>query len=261
MASFQILQTTRKKNMSISHFTRSDGRLPDTLRPVSFIRNYTKYAEGSVLSVFGETKVICTATIENSVPGFLKGRGRGWLTAEYGMLPRSTHTRMDREAIRGRPSGRTQEIQRLIGRSLRTAFDLNAIGERTIHLDCDVIQADGGTRTAAICGAMIAAYDAFEQMVEEGDIDKNPLRYFVAAISIGIHHGIPLLDLNYEEDNACDADVNAVMTETRQFVEIQGTAEGDTFDREMLKTLLDMSEKGILELIDMQKAVLGLANI
>ena len=246
--------------MSTHHFIRSDGRLQDALRPVNFIRNYTKHAEGSVLASFGDTQVICTASIENNVPGFLRGRGRGWLTAEYGMLPRSTHTRMDREALRGRPSGRTHEIQRMIGRSLRAAFDLNAIGERTIHLDCDVIQADGGTRTAAICGAMIAAYDAFEHMVDGGDIEKNPLRYFVAAISIGIHHGIPLIDLNYEEDSTCDADVNVVMTETGQFVEIQGTAEDGTFDREMLNTMLDMAEKGILELVGLQKSVLGLAQ-
>ncbi|MBS7404797.1 MAG: ribonuclease PH [Oxalobacter sp.] len=237
---------------------RSNGRPLDAMRSIEFIRNYTKYAEGSVLTVFGDTKVICTASIEESVPPFLRGRGRGWLTAEYSMLPRSTHTRMEREAVRGRQSGRTQEIQRLIGRSIRAAFDLNAFGERTLKLDCDVIQADGGTRTASISGVMIAAYDAFSLMVEEGLIEKVPLRHFVAAISVGISQGVPMLDLDYQEDSSCDTDMNVVMTESGDFVEIQGTAEGGAFSHAMLGEMLGMAQKGIGELIHMQKRVLGL---
>lgn len=244
--------------MSNSEIIRSNGRPLDAMRSIEFIRNYTKYAEGSVLTVFGDTKVICTASIEESVPPFLRGRGRGWLTAEYSMLPRSTHTRMEREAVRGRQSGRTQEIQRLIGRSIRAAFDLNAFGERTLKLDCDVIQADGGTRTASISGVMIAAYDAFSLMVEEGLIEKVPLRHFVAAISVGISQGVPMLDLDYQEDSSCDTDMNVVMTESGDFVEIQGTAEGGAFSHAMLGEMLGMAQKGIGELIHMQKQVLGL---
>ncbi len=244
--------------MSNSEIIRSNGRPLDSMRSIEFIRNYTKYAEGSVLTVFGDTKVICTASIEESVPPFLRGRGRGWLTAEYGMLPRSTHTRMEREAARGRQSGRTQEIQRLIGRSIRAAFDLNAFGERTLKLDCDVIQADGGTRTASISGVMIAAYDAFSLMVEEGLIEKVPLRHFVAAISVGVIQGIPMLDLDYQEDSSCDTDMNVVMTEAGDFVEIQGTAEGGAFSHNLLQEMLGMAHKGIDELIQMQKSVLGL---
>ena len=244
--------------MSNSEIIRSNGRPLDAMRSIEFIRNYTKYAEGSVLTVFGDTKVICTASIEESVPPFLRGRGRGWLTAEYSMLPRSTHTRMEREAVRGRQSGRTQEIQRLIGRSIRAAFDLNAFGERTLKLDCDVIQADGGTRTASISGVMIAAYDAFSLMVEEGLIEKVPLRHFVAAISVGIIQGVPMLDLDYQEDSSCDTDMNVVMTESGDFVEIQGTAEGGAFSHAMLGEMLGMAQKGIGELIHMQKRVLGL---
>ena len=244
--------------MSDTQIIRANGRPLDSMCSIEFIRNYTKYAEGSVLTVFGDTKVICTASIEESVPPFLRGRGRGWLTAEYGMLPRSTHTRMDREAARGRQSGRTQEIQRLIGRSIRAAFDLDAFGERTLKLDCDVIQADGGTRTASISGVMIAAYDAFSMMVEEGLIDKVPLRHFVAAISVGVNQGVPLLDLDYQEDSTCDTDMNVVMTEAGEFVEIQGTAEGGAFSRQTLNDMLGMAEKGISELIGMQKKVLGL---
>lgn len=241
-----------------SEIIRANGRPLDSMRSIEFVRNYTKYAEGSVLTVFGDTKVICTASIEESVPPFLRGRGRGWLTAEYGMLPRSTHTRMDREAARGRQSGRTQEIQRLIGRSIRAAFDLSAFGERTLKLDCDVIQADGGTRTASISGVMIAAYDAFSQMVEEGLIEKVPLRHFVAAVSVGISQGVPMLDLDYQEDSSCDTDMNVVMTEAGDFVEIQGTAEGGAFNHTMLNKMLGLAEKGISELIHMQKRVLGL---
>ncbi|WP_040720203.1 ribonuclease PH [Oxalobacter paraformigenes] len=244
--------------MSNSEIIRSNGRPLDAMRSIEFIRNYTKYAEGSVLTVFGDTQVICTASIEESVPPFLRGRGRGWLTAEYGMLPRSTHTRMEREAARGRQSGRTQEIQRLIGRSIRAAFDLNAFGERTLRLDCDVIQADGGTRTASISGVMIAAYDAFSLMVEEGLIEKVPLRHFVAAISVGVIQGVPMLDLDYQEDSSCDTDMNVVMTEAGDFVEIQGTAEGGAFSHSLLNEMLGMAQQGIGELIHMQKRVLGL---
>ncbi len=244
--------------MSDIQIIRANGRPLDAMRSIEFIRNYTKYAEGSVLTVFGDTKVICTASIEESVPAFLKGMGRGWLTAEYGMLPRSTHTRMNREAARGRQSGRTQEIQRLIGRSIRAAFDLSAFGERTLKLDCDVIQADGGTRTASISGVMIAAYDAFARMVEEGIIEKIPLRHFVAAISVGVSQGVPLLDLDYQEDSTCDTDMNVVMTESGDFVEIQGTAEGNPFSHKVLLDMLGLAKKGIAELIAMQKQVLGL---
>ena len=246
--------------MSNTEIIRSNGGPLDSMRSIEFVRNYTKYAEGSVLTVFVDTKVICTASIEESVPPFLRGRGRGWLTAEYGMLPRSTHTRMEREAARGRQSGRTQEIQRLIGRSIRAAFDLNAFGERTLKLDCDVIQADGGTRTASISGVMIAAYDAFSLMVEEGLIEKVPLNHFVAAISVGVIQGIPMLDLDYQEDSSCDTDMNVVMTESGDFVEIQGTAEGGPFSHSMLNEMLGMAQKGIDELIHMQKRVLGLEN-
>lgn len=244
--------------MSDLQLIRANGRPLNAMRSIEFIRNYTKYAEGSVLAVFGDTKVICTASIEESVPSFLRGRGRGWLTAEYGMLPRSTHTRMDREAARGRQSGRTQEIQRLIGRSIRAAFDLDAFGERTLKLDCDVIQADGGTRTASISGVMIAAYDAFARMVEEGVIESIPLRHFVAAVSVGVCEGSPVLDLDYQEDSTCDTDMNVVMTENGDFVEIQGTAEGNPFSSKNLIELLDLAKSGITELIGMQKQVLGL---
>lgn len=240
------------------HSIRPSGRAPDALRPVVISRHFTKHAEGSVLIEFGDTRVICTASIEDKVPGFLKGKGQGWLTAEYGMLPRSTHTRMDREAAKGKQSGRTQEIQRLIGRSLRTAFDLEAFGERTLHIDCDVIQADGGTRTAAISGAMVAAYDAFSKLVERGVIAAVPVKHFVAAISVGVFQGVPVLDLDYPEDSACDTDMNVVMTEQGQFVEVQGTAEGVAFDRATMNRLLDLAQEGIADLIDLQKQVLGL---
>jgi ribonuclease PH len=227
------------------------------LRPAVITRHFTKHAEGSVLIECGDTKVICTASIEDKVPGFLKGRGQGWLTAEYGMLPRSTNTRMDREAAKGKQSGRTQEIQRLIGRSLRSAFDLTAFGERTLHLDCDVIQADGGTRTAAITGSMVAAYDAFSVLLKQEKILTIPLRQFVAAISVGIFQGVPVLDLDYLEDSGCDTDMNVVMTENGKYIELQGTAEGDAFDREAMNQLLDLARDGIADLIAMQKRVLG----
>ncbi len=232
---------------------RPSGRAVDALRPVHITRHYTRHAEGSVLIEFGHTKVICTASIEDKVPGFLKGKGQGWMTAEYGMLPRSTHTRMDREAARGKQSGRTQEIQRLIGRSLRAAFDLTAFGERTLHLDCDVIQADGGTRTAAISGAMVAAHDAFSGLVHAGVLTFMPVKHFVAAISVGVYLGEPVLDLDYDEDSRCDTDMNVVMTDSGHFIEVQGTAEGAAFDRATMNRLLDLAQGGIMELIALQK--------
>ena len=235
---------------------RPSGRAVDQLRQISLTRQYTKHAEGSVLIEFGDTKVICTASIEEKVPPFLKGKGQGWLTAEYGMLPRSTHTRMDREAARGKQTGRTQEIQRLIGRSLRAAFDLEAFGERTLHLDCDVIQADGGTRTAAITGAMVAAHDAFSKLVERGLIAAIPVRHFVAAVSVGVYRGVPVLDLDYVEDSDCDTDMNVVMTEHGHFIEVQGTAEGAAFDRAGMNRLLDLAQQGIADLVHLQKQAL-----
>ncbi|MDP3668560.1 MAG: ribonuclease PH [Telluria sp.] len=237
---------------------RPSGRAVDQLRDILLTRQYTKHAEGSVLIECDDTKVICTASIEDKVPGFLKGKGQGWLTAEYGMLPRSTHTRMDREAARGKQSGRTQEIQRLIGRSLRAAFDLEAFGERTLNLDCDVIQADGGTRTASITGAMVAAYDAFSKLVAAGLIDRVPLKHFVAAISVGVYRGMPVLDLDYVEDSGCDTDMNVVMTDAGHFIEVQGTAEGAAFDRDGMNRLLDLAQAGIADLITLQKRALGL---
>ena len=238
---------------------RPSGRSADSLRSVRITRQFTRHAEGSVLIESGDTQVICTASIEEKVPGFLKGKGKGWMTAEYGMLPRSTHTRMDREAARGKQSGRTQEIQRLIGRSLRAAFDLDAFGERTLHLDCDVIQADGGTRTASITGAMVAAYDAFSTLVDKGLLPAVPIKHFVAAISVGVYQGLPVLDLDYPEDSSCDTDMKVVMTDAGSFVEVQGTAEGAAFDRATMDALLDLAQKGIGELIGKQKAALGLA--
>lgn len=238
---------------------RPSGRAADALRPIRLTRHYTKHAEGSVLIEFGDTRVLCTASIEEKVPGFLKGKGQGWMTAEYGMLPRSTHTRMDREAAKGKQSGRTQEIQRLIGRSLRAAFDLEAFGERTLHLDCDVIQADGGTRTASITGAMVAAHDAFSKLVERKVITTIPIKHFVAAISVGVYKGVPVLDLDYLEDSDCDTDMNVVMTDAGHFVEVQGTAEGAAFDRATMDRLLDLAQGGIGNLIGLQKKTLGLA--
>jgi ribonuclease PH len=242
----------------MSYQKRPSGRAADALRPIRLTRNYTKHAEGSVLIECGETRVICTASIEDKVPAFLKGKGQGWLTAEYGMLPRSTHTRMDREAAKGKQSGRTQEIQRLIGRSLRAAFDLEAFGERTLHLDCDVIQADGGTRTAAITGAMVAAYDAFSKLVARDVIKSVPARHFVAAISVGVYKGQPVLDLDYIEDSDCDTDMNVVMTDAGHFIEVQGTAEGAAFDRATMNHLLDLAQDGIADLIVLQRKTLDL---
>lgn len=238
-------------------FSRSQGRAPHALRPVRITRHYTKHAEGSVLIEFGDTRVLCTASVEERVPPHKKGSGEGWVTAEYGMLPRSTHTRSDREAARGKQSGRTQEIQRLIGRSMRTVFDLAKLGERTIHLDCDVIQADGGTRTAAITGAYVAAFDAVTKLLDLGLVEQTPIKDAVAAISVGIVKGVPLLDLEYTEDSACDTDMNVVMTGSGGFVEIQGTAEGEAFSRAEMDALLALADKGIRELVAAQKAALG----
>jgi len=238
-------------------FERSAGRRADALRPVTLQRHYTRHAEGSVLVSFGDTKVLCTASVEEKVPPFKRGGGEGWLTAEYGMLPRATHTRSDREAAKGKQSGRTQEIQRLIGRSLRAVFDLKALGERTISLDCDVIQADGGTRTAAITGAFVAAHDAVTWLLGQGRITASPIRDFVAAVSVGVVQGTPLLDLEYVEDSACDTDMNVVMTGAGGFVEVQGTAEGAPFSRAEMDTLLGLAAKGIGELNALQKQALG----
>ena len=236
---------------------RASGRAADALRPVRITRQYTCHAEGSVLIEFGGTKVLCTASVEEKVPPHKRGSGEGWVTAEYGMLPRATHTRSDREAARGKQSGRTQEIQRLIGRSLRCVFDLKLLGERTIALDCDVLQADGGTRTAAITGAYVAAADAVSWLMAQGKITASPIRQAVAAISVGIVEGTPLLDLEYTEDSACDTDMNVVMTADGGFVELQGTAEGVAFSRAEMNALLDLAEKGIGELLAAQKTALS----
>ena len=238
---------------------RPSGRSPQQMREVSITRGYTKHAEGSVLIAFGDTKVLCTASVEERVPGFLKGKGQGWLTAEYGMLPRSTHTRSDREAARGKQSGRTQEIQRLIGRSLRAVTNLTALGERTIQLDCDVLQADGGTRTAAITGSFVALHDAIATLLKGGLIPASPIRDHIAAVSVGVVGGVPVLDLDYPEDSSCDTDMNVVMTGSNGFVEVQGTAEGAPFSRLEMDRLLALAELGIGELIAKQKAALGLA--
>ena len=237
----------------MNEFARSLGRGADQLRPVRITRGYTIHAEGSVLIEFGATKVLCTASVEEKVPGHKKGSGEGWVTAEYGMLPRSTHTRSEREAARGKQSGRTQEIQRLIGRSMRCVFDLRLLGERTIHLDCDVLQADGGTRTAAITGAFVAAQDAVSKLMAQGKLSVSPIRDQVAAISVGMVQGTALLDLEYTEDSACDTDMNVVMTGSGHFVEVQGTAEGAAFSRQQLDALLELAAKGIGELIALQK--------
>lgn len=236
---------------------RTDNRMPNQLRPIVIRKNYTKYAEGSVLIEFGETHVICTASVIEGVPKFLKSSGRGWLTAEYSMLPRATHTRNEREASRGKQAGRTMEIQRLIGRALRSIIDLTKIGENTIFIDCDVIQADGGTRTAAITGSCIALVDALRFLQNKLPLPVNPLKHLVAAISVGISHGTPLLDLTYDEDSTAETDMNVVMTDAGNFVEIQGTAENSTFNQLELNTLLDLAKKGIDELFKKQRQSLG----
>ena len=236
---------------------RGQGRAPDQLRAVTIERGYTKHAEGSVLISFGETKVLCTASVLAKVPPHKKGSGEGWVTAEYGMLPRATHTRSDREAARGKQTGRTQEIQRLIGRALRAVVDLKVLGEYTIHVDCDVIQADGGTRTASITGAYVAVSDAVAWLVREGKITQSPIREAIAAISVGVVNGVPMLDLDYNEDSGCDTDMNVVMTGAGGFVEIQGTAEGEPFSGADLTALLALAQKGIGELVDAQKQALS----
>ncbi len=236
---------------------RPSQRSANQLRDIEIIRHYTKHAEGSVLIRCGDTQVICTASIVEKVPGFLKGKNQGWLTAEYGMLPRSTGTRMDREAARGKQSGRTQEIQRLIGRSLRAAVNLDALGERTLHIDCDVIQADGGTRTASITGAFVATHDAINTLLAKGLLTASPIRDFVAAISVGIYQGTPVLDLDYAEDSACDTDMNVVMTGSGGMIEVQGTAEGATYTRNELNAMLDLADNGIQQLISLQRSALS----
>ena len=235
---------------------RSAGRRADALRPIAITRHFTKHAEGSVLIAQGDTQVLCTASVEEGVPTFMKGRGEGWITAEYGMLPRSTHTRMRREAAEGKQSGRTQEIQRLIGRSLRAIVDRVALGERTVRVDCDVLQADGGTRCASITGACVAVSDAIHWCQAKKLISGAPLRDFVAAVSVGVVGGVPMLDLDYAEDSACDTDMNIVMTGAGGFVELQGTAEGAPFSREQMDALVALGERGIRKLIAAQKAAL-----
>jgi len=236
---------------------RPSQRNSDALREIRLTRHYTKHAEGSVLVEFGDTKVICTASVDESVPGFLKGKGKGWVTAEYGMLPRSTGSRMRRESAAGKQSGRTQEIQRLIGRSLRAVVDMEKLGERQIQIDCDVIQADGGTRTASITGAFVALHDAISGLLAQGKLSESPLRDFVAAISVGIHQGEVVLDLDYLEDSDCETDMNVVMTGNGRFVEVQGTAEGEPFSEEEMASMMRLAKQGIAELIILQKQALG----
>lgn len=235
---------------------RSHQRAAGQIRPIRITRHYIKHADGSVLIECGDTKVICTASISEQIPPFLKGQGQGWLTAEYGMLPGSTHSRMQREAAKGKQTGRTMEIQRLIGRALRAAVDLKKLGERTIQIDCDVIQADGGTRTASITGAFVALHDAIQKLLDQKLIEATPIIDHVAAISVGIFEGTPVLDLDYVEDSACDTDMNVVMTGRLHLIEVQGTAEGNAFSRTELNTMLDMAQQGIEELIAIQRNVL-----
>ncbi len=237
----------------MTSFARPSGRTPDQMRPVTLQRGFTKHAEGSVLVAFGETRVLCTATVEERVPPFLRGKGEGWVTAEYGMLPRSTHSRMGREAAQGKQGGRTLEIQRLIGRSLRACVDRGALGERTITLDCDVLQADGGTRTAAITGAYVALVDAVATL----KTSRNPIMGAIAAVSVGLYRGVPVLDLDYAEDSDCDTDMNVVMNDGGGFIEVQGTAEGHAFRRAEMDAVLALAEKGIAELVAAQRAALG----
>jgi len=235
---------------------RPSGRKPDQLRDVNFICNFTKHAEGSVMVEFGDTRVLCTASVERRVPRFLKGKGEGWVTAEYGMLPRSTHDRMGREASRGKQGGRTLEIQRLIGRSLRASLDLKALGEHTITLDCDVIQADGGTRTASITGGFVALSIAINHMLAKKMIKKSPLHGQIASVSVGIYKGVPVLDLDYPEDSNAETDMNVVMNEAGAFIEVQGTAEGHAFRKEELTSMLDLAEHGINQLLEKQREAL-----
>jgi len=236
---------------------RPSQRQPDQLRSIKITRNFTRHAEGSVLIEMGDTRVLCTASVEESLPPFLRGKGQGWVTAEYGMLPRSTHTRSAREAAKGKQTGRTQEIQRLIGRSLRAVTDLKALGERQITLDCDVLQADGGTRCASITGAWIALYEACDKLVQAGKLAANPVKDHVAAISVGIFEGSPVLDLDYPEDSNCDTDMNVIMTGKGGIVEVQGTAEGEPFSREQMNVLMDLAEMGIRQLVAAQESTLA----
>ncbi len=241
----------------MTEITRTDGRAADAMRPVTIQRHFTRHAEGSVLVGFGHTRVLCTASVEEKVPPHKRGSGEGWVTAEYGMLPRATHTRGEREAARGKQSGRTQEIQRLIGRSLRCVFDLAALGERSLLIDCDVLQADGGTRTAAITGAWVAAVDAVRWLRAQGKIATDPIRDGLAAVSVGIVGGVPMLDLAYDEDSACDTDMNVVMTASGGLVEVQGTAEREPFSRAQLDRMLALAGKGVAELVAAQRAALA----
>jgi ribonuclease PH len=236
---------------------RPSGRTPEQLRPITITRQYTCHAEGSVLVEFGRTKVLCTATVTEGVPRFLKGKGQGWVTAEYGMLPRSTHSRMHREAASGKQGGRTLEIQRLIARSLRAAVDLTKLGENTITVDCDVLQADGGTRTASITGTCVALADALNWMLAKGSLKTNPLNFMVAAVSVGIYEGAPVCDLDYDEDSSAETDMNLVMTETGKMIEIQGTAEGEPFSQEELMQLLELGKQGIQQIIQHQRQALA----
>lgn len=236
---------------------RPSGRAPDEIRQIKITRRYTRHAEGSVLIEFGDTRVICTATVENRVPGFLKGAGQGWVTAEYGMLPRSTGSRMGREAARGKQGGRTMEIQRLIGRSLRAAVDLKKLGENSITIDCDVIQADGGTRTASITGGFVALVDAVRYMLDKKLLSESPIQHHIASISVGVFNGTPVTDLDYAEDSTCETDMNIVMNDAGGFIEIQGTAEGEAFSEEQLQTMLALAKKSIHELLDKQQQALA----
>ncbi|WP_293766250.1 ribonuclease PH [uncultured Aquitalea sp.] len=236
---------------------RPSQRSPESLRDIRITRQYTKHAEGSVLVEFGDTKVICTASVEEGVPGFLKGKGQGWITAEYGMLPRSTGSRMRRESAAGKQSGRTQEIQRLIGRSLRAVVDMAKLGERQILIDCDVIQADGGTRTASITGAYVALHDAVQGLLRDGKLEHSPLKDFVAAVSVGIHQGVAVLDLDYLEDSDCETDMNVVMTGDGRFVEVQGTAEGEPFSEAEMQIMMALAREGIARLVSLQKQALA----
>ncbi|MDP1932614.1 MAG: ribonuclease PH [Gammaproteobacteria bacterium] len=239
---------------------RPSKRQPDELRDIRITRHYTKHAEGSVLVEFGDTKVICTASVEESVPRFLKGSGTGWVTAEYGMLPRSTGSRMDREAVSGRQGGRTHEISRLIGRSLRAAMDMKLLGENTIKIDCDVIQADGGTRTASITGGCVALHDAVTYLLSTGRVKKSPLKQLIASVSVGIFKGVPVLDLDYDEDSNAETDMNVVMTENLRFIEVQGTGEESDFDATQLQAMIALAQSGIAELLSKQKQALGIAG-
>jgi ribonuclease PH len=241
-----------------SAIIRPSLRMAHQLRDIKLTRHFTKHAEGSVLVEFGDTKVICTATVEDSVPRFLKGTGTGWVTAEYGMLPRSTGTRMDREASRGKQGGRTLEIQRLIGRSLRAALDMKLLGENTIKLDCDVIQADGGTRTASITGGCVALYDAVTVMLSRGLVTTNPIKQLIGSVSVGMYRGMPVLDLDYAEDSTADTDMNVVMNEAGRFIEVQGTAEAGDYDFVQLQQMIELAQAGIAELIVKQRQALGL---